>query len=67
VQHLKTTAEAFRLHLVGASQKRRIIDKIQERDRESHALEGIRVEQAESDEMTSTRYHFNRSRAQKSV
>jgi flagellar FliJ protein len=65
VRHLTTTAEAFRLHLVGAAQKRQIVDKIKERDRESHHLEGIRVEQAESDELSNTRFHYNHARAQK--
>lgn len=62
VRHLATTAEAFRLHLLGAAQKRQIVDKIKERHLELHMIEGARAEQAESDELANARFHYNQSR-----
>ncbi|MDR3710573.1 MAG: flagellar export protein FliJ [Capsulimonadaceae bacterium] len=61
VRQLQSTAEAFRLNLVGASQNRRIVDKLKERDHESHVMLANKVEQTENDELASTRFSYKRT------
>jgi len=60
VRDLQGTAEAFRLHLIGASRNRQIVDKLKERDHESHVASFNRAEQAAADELASVRHQFAR-------
>jgi flagellar export protein FliJ len=56
VAELGSTAEAFRLRLVGAAQDLKIVDKLKERDLNTYVTEDIREQQAECDELTTTRH-----------
>lgn len=56
VDELASNAEAFRLQLVGASQDLKIVDKLKERDLTNYVNEDIREQQAECDELGTTRY-----------
>lgn len=58
VRDLATTAEAFRLHLVGASQNRQIVDKLKDRAHDSHVHEANRAEQNTIDELATVRHHY---------
>jgi flagellar protein FliJ len=58
VSELSSTAEAFRIKLVGASQDRKIVDKIKERDHENYVHEDIREQQAECDDINTARYNI---------
>ena len=61
VRQLEINTEAFRLSLVGAAQNRQIVDKLKERDREHHHALAVKVEQAENDELASTRFSYRRA------
>jgi flagellar export protein FliJ len=61
VQDLFTTAEALRLHLVGASQNRQVLDKARERAEITHRDLLIRADQAINDELASVRFQFQRT------
>jgi flagellar FliJ protein len=60
VAELSSTAEAFRLQLVGASQDRQIVDKLKERQHENYISEDNKEQQAECDEMATSRYSIKR-------
>ncbi|HEY3330535.1 MAG TPA: flagellar export protein FliJ [Capsulimonadaceae bacterium] len=61
VRDLTTTAEAFRLNLVGASTNRQIVDKLKDKAHESHVHEATVAEQNMIDEMATVRHHYKKT------
>jgi flagellar export protein FliJ len=53
---LTTTREAFKLHMLGATQGRQVIDKVKSRARDVHTREREVEAQKVADDLTSTRY-----------
>jgi flagellar export protein FliJ len=58
IADLSSTAEALRLHLVGASQERQVLDHMKSRAQLDHHQTAIKVEQAISDDMTASRRQY---------
>lgn len=56
VRDLATTREAFKLHMIGATKDKKVIDKVKVRDRDLHKREAERVTQKAMDDLASTRY-----------
>jgi len=56
VNDLVTTREAFKLHMLGATQGRKVIDKVKTRDKDVHKREREVAAQKTADDLTSTRY-----------
>lgn len=56
VRDAMTTREAFKLHMVGATQGRQVIDKVKTRDKDEHHRERERASQKAMDDLVSTRY-----------
>jgi flagellar FliJ protein len=61
VRDLTSSAEAFRLNLVGASANRQIVDKLKSKAMEVHVTEGNRVEQNSIDELATVRHHYRKT------
>jgi flagellar export protein FliJ len=58
VADLSSTAEALRLHLVGESQKRQVLDHMKTRAQTDHNRTAILVEQAVTDDVAASRRQY---------
>ena len=56
MQDLASTREAFKLHMLSATQGRQVIDKVKTRDKDDHHRERERATQKVMDDLTTTRY-----------
>ena len=56
IRDLHSTREAFKLHMVSATQDRQVIDKVKVKHRDIHNKEAERATQKVMDDLTSTRY-----------
>ena len=63
VNDLSSTAEALRLHLVGASQERQVLDHMKSKAESPHQQEYLRSEQVTSDDQASVRRQYMRTQA----
>jgi flagellar FliJ protein len=59
VKDLETTREAFKLHMLTATQDRQVIDKVKTKHRDIHNRERERATQKVMDDLTTTRYIAN--------
>jgi flagellar FliJ protein len=60
VRDLLTSNEAYKLHLIRASQGRQALVSVRDRAKQAHALQALRMEQHTLDELATTRYNFHR-------
>jgi len=56
VRDLESTREAFKLHMMSATQDRQVIDKVKDKHRDLHNREAERATQKVMDDLTTTRY-----------
>jgi flagellar FliJ protein len=56
IKELATTREAFKLHMLNATQDRQVIDKVKSKHRDIHNRERERATQKMMDDLTTTRY-----------
>ena len=58
VRDLTTTCEAYKLHLISATQSRQVLVSVRDRARVAHTRQAQHLEQAAMDEMATARYNF---------
>ena len=61
---LSSTREAFKLHMVSATQDRQVIDKVKTKHKDLHNREAERATQKVMDDLTTTRYITTQRAAQ---
>lgn len=64
---LSTTREALKLHMVGATQNRQVLDKVKTRDKNEHTKKEEKASQTALDDLTCARFASSHNLQEKSI